>query len=147
MRASDADRDRLVDVLKAAFVQGQLAKDEFDLRVGQVLAAQTYADLDVLTADIPRRNLGARKPLTSPPDHRTTPAFALITQAVWIRRRPLSLAVGVLVMVLGVMLPSTVAFISGLLVLGLVAPQTLPCTPETAMVRMWRRRNRHQAAL
>jgi hypothetical protein len=49
--ASQADREQVLDALKAAFVQGRLAKDEFDLRVGKVLA--TYAELDALTADIP----------------------------------------------------------------------------------------------
>lgn len=53
LRTSHADREQAIDVLKAAFVQGRLAKDEFDLRVGQVLASRTYADLDALTADIP----------------------------------------------------------------------------------------------
>jgi len=51
LRASHADRDQVIDALKAAFVQGRLTRDEFDLRVGQVLAA--YANLDALTADIP----------------------------------------------------------------------------------------------
>jgi hypothetical protein len=40
-------------VLKAAFVQGRLDKDELDARVGQALASQTYAELAALTADIP----------------------------------------------------------------------------------------------
>jgi hypothetical protein len=40
-------------VLKAAFVQGRLTKDEFDRRVGQVFASRTHAALDALTADIP----------------------------------------------------------------------------------------------
>jgi hypothetical protein len=40
-------------VLKAAFVQGRLAKDEFDARVGQTFASRTYAELAVITADIP----------------------------------------------------------------------------------------------
>jgi hypothetical protein len=53
LRASRADREQVIAVLKAAFVQGRLAKDEFDLRVGQVLASRTYADMAVLTADIP----------------------------------------------------------------------------------------------
>jgi hypothetical protein len=53
LRASHADREQVIDVLKAAFVQGRLTKAEFDLRVGQVLGSRTYADLDVLTADIP----------------------------------------------------------------------------------------------
>ena len=51
LRASRADREQVIDALKAAFVDGRLAKDEFDLRVGRVLAA--HADLDALTADIP----------------------------------------------------------------------------------------------
>jgi hypothetical protein len=53
LRASHTDREQVIDVLKAAFVQGRLTKAEFDLRVGQVLASRTYADLDVFTADIP----------------------------------------------------------------------------------------------
>ena len=53
LRASHADRDRVIGTLKAAFVQGRLIKDEFDLRVGQTLTARTYAQLAVLTADLP----------------------------------------------------------------------------------------------
>lgn len=53
LRASHADREQVIDVLKAAFVQGRLAKDEFDRRVGRVLASRTYADLNALIADMP----------------------------------------------------------------------------------------------
>ena len=60
LRASHADRDQAIDVLKAAFVQGGLTKGEFDLRVGRVLASRTYADLGALTADIPGWVAGAR---------------------------------------------------------------------------------------
>jgi len=52
LRASHADRERVIGTLKAAFVQGRLAKDEFNLRVGRALSARTYADLAALTADI-----------------------------------------------------------------------------------------------
>jgi hypothetical protein len=68
-RASDADRDHTVDVLKAAFVQGRLTKDEFDARVGATLASRTYADLAAHTADIPAVLFGAqpeRKPAREP---------------------------------------------------------------------------------
>ena len=41
LRASDADREQVIDVLKSAFVQGRLTKGEFDLRVGQAFAART----------------------------------------------------------------------------------------------------------
>jgi len=45
LRASYADREQVIGILKAALVQGRLAKDELDLRVGQALASRTYADL------------------------------------------------------------------------------------------------------
>jgi Domain of unknown function (DUF1707) len=53
IRASHADREQAIGMLKAAFIQGRLDKDEFDLRVGQALASRTYADLAALTAVIP----------------------------------------------------------------------------------------------
>jgi hypothetical protein len=43
LRASHADREQVIGTLKAAFVQGMVAKDEFDLRVGQTLAAVSVA--------------------------------------------------------------------------------------------------------
>jgi hypothetical protein len=60
LRTSHADRERAIDVLKAAFVQGRLTKDEFDLRVSQVFASRTYAALDAQTADIPDRVASAQ---------------------------------------------------------------------------------------
>src|SRR5438552_4460942 len=62
LRASHADREQVIEVLKAAFVQGRLDRDEFDLRVGRVLASRIYADLAALTADIPTRLTQARPP-------------------------------------------------------------------------------------
>jgi hypothetical protein len=60
---SRADRERVIEVLKAAFVQERLDRDEFDVRVGRALASRTYADLAALTADItPARLTGSRPP-------------------------------------------------------------------------------------
>jgi Domain of unknown function (DUF1707)/Domain of unknown function (DUF4190) len=59
MRSSSADRERAIDVLKAAFAEGRLTKDEFDERAGQVYSSRTYAELDALTADVPAGPLGA----------------------------------------------------------------------------------------
>jgi hypothetical protein len=53
LRASDADRELVIDTLKAAFVQGRLTKDELCARVGQALTSRTYADLAVVTAGLP----------------------------------------------------------------------------------------------
>ena len=53
LRASHADREHVVGLLKAAFVQGRVTYDEFDVRVGQAFWARTYGELAVLTADLP----------------------------------------------------------------------------------------------
>src|SRR5215831_9156742 len=66
LRASHADREQVIGTLKAAFVQGMLAKDEFDLRVGQALASRTYADLTALTADLPAGLTAAKPPQPVP---------------------------------------------------------------------------------
>ena len=62
LRASDADREQVIDTLKTAFVRGVLAKDEFDLRVGQAFASRTNAELAALTADLPARLTAAQPP-------------------------------------------------------------------------------------
>ena len=51
-RASQADRERAIEVLKVAFVEERLSKDELDLRVGRALAARTYAELGAVTSDL-----------------------------------------------------------------------------------------------
>ncbi len=53
LRASHADREQVIGRIKAAFVQGMLAKGEFDQRVEEAFAARTQAELAVLTADFP----------------------------------------------------------------------------------------------
>jgi hypothetical protein len=50
--ASDADRERVVDVLKTAFVHGTLTRDELTLRTGRALTARTYAELAAITAGL-----------------------------------------------------------------------------------------------
>ena len=59
LRASRADRERVIDLLKAAFVQGRLDRDEFDARIGQALASCTYGELAAVTADISAELIGA----------------------------------------------------------------------------------------
>jgi hypothetical protein len=53
LRAAHADREHVIGLLKAAFVQDRLTKDELEARTGQALTARTYAELGALTADIP----------------------------------------------------------------------------------------------
>jgi len=53
MRASSADRERAVDVLKAGFAEGRLTQDEYNDRMGRAYTARTYGELAALTADLP----------------------------------------------------------------------------------------------
>jgi hypothetical protein len=62
LRASHADRERAIDAVKAAFARGQMTMGELDARVGQVLAARTYAELSAITAVIPAGPDPARPP-------------------------------------------------------------------------------------
>ena len=62
LRASHADREQVIDILKAAFVQGRLTEDELDARVDQVYASRTYTELAEATADIPAELTRARPP-------------------------------------------------------------------------------------
>ncbi len=53
LRASAADRDRALEMLKTGFAEGRLSKDELEERAGQLHEPRTYADLAALTADLP----------------------------------------------------------------------------------------------
>jgi DUF1707 SHOCT-like domain len=52
MRASDADRDRVMDVLRVAAGEGRLTPDDLDERLEAALSARTFGDLAALTADL-----------------------------------------------------------------------------------------------
>jgi len=53
LRASDADRERVADVLAAAYAEGRLSAVEHDERLSAVYAATTYADLLPTLASLP----------------------------------------------------------------------------------------------
>jgi len=101
MRASTADRERAIDVLKAAFAEGRLTAEEYQERVGQVYASRTYAELGMLTSDLPIGPLGALAP----------PRTA---QLMVPTRRPMnSLAIVSLICALIPGLPSAAAVVTG----------------------------------
>jgi hypothetical protein len=62
LRASHADRERVIGALKTAFLQGRLTEDELDARAGQVYASRTYAELAEVTTDLPVEPAAARPP-------------------------------------------------------------------------------------
>ena len=53
IRASDQERESVVDVLRDAFTDGRLTFDEFEERTAAAYAAKTWTELRVLTSDLP----------------------------------------------------------------------------------------------
>jgi hypothetical protein len=53
LRASHADRDQVVELLRVAAGDGRLSAEELDDRLERALTARTYAELAALTADLP----------------------------------------------------------------------------------------------
>ena len=83
MRASDADRDAVVAVLRDAYTAGRLTLEEFGERASAAYAGKTWGELWELTADLPEQPLlgadvpgridlpvgpGGMSPRTVPPD-------------------------------------------------------------------------------
>ncbi|MEU4222779.1 DUF1707 domain-containing protein [Nonomuraea sp. NPDC026600] len=52
LRASDAERDRIIDLLRTAIVEGRLDPVEFDERLDVALAARTVDELTPLITDL-----------------------------------------------------------------------------------------------
>ncbi|CCK27728.1 hypothetical protein BN159_3349 [Streptomyces davaonensis JCM 4913] len=65
LRASDADRDRIADILREALAEGRLTADEHSERVEGVLNAKTVGELEVFIQDLPAAHT-----------RRTTPSYA-----------------------------------------------------------------------
>jgi hypothetical protein len=59
LRASHADRDRVVDVLARAAGDGRITPEELDERAAAALSARTLGELAALTGDLPREAGGA----------------------------------------------------------------------------------------
>jgi hypothetical protein len=65
LRASDADRERLVETLRQHHVDGRLTVEELEERTERAYAARTYGDLDALATDLPP--LSTPAPAAPPP--------------------------------------------------------------------------------
>lgn len=66
MRASDRDRQEVVDRLRAALDDGRLKMDEYVDRVGVAYEAVTYGELATLQADLPALQRPAGPPGRAP---------------------------------------------------------------------------------
>jgi hypothetical protein len=63
LRASHADRERAVDVLRAGYGEGRLEHDEFEQRVERAYAARTVEELALLVADLPQGPVPVTRPV------------------------------------------------------------------------------------
>lgn len=69
LRASDADRERVADVLREALAEGRLDIEEFNERVDAVYRSRTYGELVPLTRDLPDAgHPGAKVSMVKRPD-------------------------------------------------------------------------------
>jgi hypothetical protein len=66
LRASDADREQIVDVLQAATGDGRLTPEELDERLGLALTARTYDELASLITDLPTARAAGLAPAPPP---------------------------------------------------------------------------------
>ncbi|HCS56805.1 MAG TPA: hypothetical protein DIW80_05730 [Gordonia polyisoprenivorans] len=62
MRAADADRELVHEILSAAMEQGSLTPAEYEERAGKAVMAKTFGELDALTDDLPVTQLGVALP-------------------------------------------------------------------------------------
>jgi len=80
IRASDAERERVVTFLRDHALAGRLDSDELEERIGLAYSARYVGDLERLIRDLPRRDVPAphrRRPPRRQRNHQPTPALIL----------------------------------------------------------------------
>ncbi|MFD5231949.1 DUF1707 domain-containing protein [Streptomyces qaidamensis] len=71
-RASDAERDRIADILHDALAEGRLTADEHAERVEAVLRAKTVGELEAFIRDLPAAHRQGPGSSPAPAPHRPT---------------------------------------------------------------------------
>ena len=66
VRASDVDREQVVERLRHAATEGRLRTEELEERLAAAFAARTYGELDPLVTDLPAPYSGPSQTLGSP---------------------------------------------------------------------------------
>jgi hypothetical protein len=130
LRTSRADREHVIGVLQVAFVQGRLAQEEFEARIGQALMSRTYAELSVVTADLPPLLVGSQLPRMTAvrPDRRPKKSAA----AKVVVGGFIALAVATLALVVAVLTGNPLGLLGAALAVVLSS-----VVAGTAMVESW----------
>jgi Domain of unknown function (DUF1707) len=116
-RTSDADRDRVAELLRDHFAAGRLTPEELDERLTATLSARTFGDLRRVLADLP-------EPATV---LRPAGRVPLRAASRWVvgRRRPRMLPLVALALIAALLIPGTgwffLAFFQAVLLLWLAA--------------------------
>jgi Domain of unknown function (DUF1707) len=92
IRAGNADREKVVGQLNAAFAEGRLDVGELDERVSAAYAAKTLGELVPLTADLPVSQVPAKR--SAPPARRAEDRPAPAGEAAAARWAPVGGAFG-----------------------------------------------------
>ncbi|GAA2902706.1 MULTISPECIES: DUF1707 SHOCT-like domain-containing protein [Streptomyces] len=72
LRASDAERDRIADILHDALAEGRITADEHAERVDGVLRARTVGELEVFIRDLPAAHRQGPAQAPAPAPYRPT---------------------------------------------------------------------------
>jgi Domain of unknown function (DUF1707) len=83
VRASDAERESLVDTLREHAAAGRIDADELERRIERAYAAQLRADLVPLVADLPSAEPRPVRPPRSLPAFSPVIALAVLLIAIW----------------------------------------------------------------
>lgn len=68
LRASDADRERVIDALRLHHADGRITSDELDERIGAVWTSKHVSELAAITSDLPDiERARERAPAPAPP--------------------------------------------------------------------------------
>jgi len=78
LRASDADREQVVERLRRAATEGRLHDDELEERLGAAFSARTYGELDLLVSDLPIPTVDRPRPRASRRRPAAAVAFGLV---------------------------------------------------------------------
>jgi hypothetical protein len=98
LRASDSDREAVVEKLRLAMNEGRLSLYEWDERIALAYRASTYAELEQLSADLPREPVAAvvaTEPPVKTDDH--LPMALKVLWTIWLTAVLINVVVWLLV--------------------------------------------------
>lgn len=128
LRASDAERDQVVDRLHKAATEGRIVSDELEQRVSTALKARTYDELEATVADLPG-------PRSRGPVQRRSSAGSLALSAVKANPMLLLFAIPALAVTTAMLLAATIVWAVLMVVLMMLGGRCGAHRPPWVYVR------------